>query len=96
MQTFLRTYFSSLMEESRPTTFYSINDVPPKLREPFFQSNVASVTKEMDTPAKIEYLRDLIQVFVQGSNTDGQASAIQTVVHQLLGKMINFNNMTAG
>ncbi|KAI8677277.1 Urb2 domain-containing protein [Fusarium sp. Ph1] len=84
MQTFLRTYFSSLMEEARPTTFYSINDVPPKLREPFFQSNVASVTKEMDTPAKIEYLRDLIQVFVQGSNTDGQASAIQTVVHQLL------------
>ncbi|RSL99731.1 hypothetical protein CEP52_009539 [Fusarium oligoseptatum] len=84
MQTFLRTYFSSLMEEARPTTFYSINDVPPKLREPFFQNNVASVTKEMDTPAKIEYLRDLIQVFVQGSNTDGQASAIQTVVHQLL------------
>ncbi|KAM5351292.1 hypothetical protein ACJ41O_004015 [Fusarium nematophilum] len=84
MQTFLRTYFSSLMEEVRPTTFYSINDMPPKLREPFFKSNVASVTKEMDTPAKMEYLKELVRVFVQDSNTDGQASAIQTVVMQLL------------
>lgn len=92
MQTFLRTYFSSLMEETRPTAFYSISDVPPKLREPFFQSNVASVTKEMDTPAKIEYLGALVQVFVQGSDTDGQASAIQTVVRQLLGKLMNRNN----
>ncbi|KAF4466191.1 nucleolar pre-ribosomal-associated 2 [Fusarium albosuccineum] len=84
MQTFLRTYFSSLMEDARPTTFYSINDVPQKLREPFFQSNVKSIVKEMDTAVMIEYLRDLIQVFVQGSDTDGQASAIQTVVSQLL------------
>ncbi|KAF4979482.1 hypothetical protein FZEAL_4341 [Fusarium zealandicum] len=84
MQTFLRTYFSSHMEEARPTTFYSIKDVPQKLRESFFKSNVASVTREMDAPAKMEYLKDLVQVFVQGSDTDGQASAIQTVVSQLL------------
>ncbi|KAM0341966.1 hypothetical protein ACHAPQ_000270 [Fusarium lateritium] len=84
MQTFLRTYFSSLLEDSRPTTFYTISEVPKKLQAPFFQSNVASVTKGMDTPAKMEYLRDLIQVFVQGSETDGQVSAIHTVVNQLL------------
>jgi nucleolar pre-ribosomal-associated protein 2 len=88
IQTFLRTYFSTHLEEPRPTTFYSISQVPQELREPFFQSNVASVTKEMDTPAKMAYLRDLIHVFVQGSDSDGQASAIYTVVNQLLGKTI--------
>ncbi|KLO94798.1 uncharacterized protein Y057_4524 [Fusarium fujikuroi] len=84
IQTFLRTYFSAHLEEPRPTTFYSISQVPQELREPFFQSNVASVTKEMDTSAKMAYLRDLIHVFVQGSDSDGQASAIYTVVNQLL------------
>ncbi|KAM0346482.1 hypothetical protein ACHAPU_005547 [Fusarium lateritium] len=101
MQTFLRTYFSTLLEESRPTTFYSINEMPKKLQDPFFRSNVASVTKGMDTPAKMEYLRDLIQVFVQGSETDGQVSAIHSVVNQLLvcsdlqGKSSEFDLATA-
>ncbi|KAF4457454.1 Nucleolar pre-ribosomal-associated protein 2 [Fusarium austroafricanum] len=84
VQTFLRTYFSSLLEEARPTTFYSISQVPQELQVPFFQSSVASVTKEMNTAAKMEYLRDLIGVFVHGLDTDGQASAIHTVVDQLL------------
>ncbi|GKU01278.1 nucleolar pre-ribosomal-associated protein 2 [Fusarium langsethiae] len=84
METFLRTFFTPLLEEPRPTTFYSLNQVPQKLREPFFKSNVVSIIKPMDTSAKINYLRDLIQAFVQGSNTDGQASAIHTVVDQLL------------
>ncbi|KAL5599499.1 hypothetical protein FOVSG1_007311 [Fusarium oxysporum f. sp. vasinfectum] len=101
IQTFLRTYFSTHLEEPRPTTFYSISQVPQELREPFFQSNVASVTKEMDTPAKMAYLRDLIHVFVQGSDSDGQASAIYTVVNQLLacpdlqGKSSGFDLATA-
>ncbi|KAF9770678.1 hypothetical protein IL306_011720 [Fusarium sp. DS 682] len=101
MQTFLRTYFSSHLEESRPTTFYSISQVPQELREPVFQSNVTSVTKEMDTSAKMEYLRDLIYAFAQGSDSDGQASAIHTVVNQLLacpdlqGKSSRFDLATA-
>ncbi|KAF4965186.1 hypothetical protein FSARC_6980 [Fusarium sarcochroum] len=84
VQTFLRTFFSSSLEESRPTTFYSISEVPYQLREPFFRSNVISITKDMNTSAKMEYLKDLVQMFVQGSDTDGQASAIHTVVNQLL------------
>ncbi|KAF5976687.1 nucleolar pre-ribosomal-associated protein [Fusarium coicis] len=84
IQTFLRTYFSTHLEEPRPTTFYSISQVPQELREPFLQSNVASVTKEMDTSAKMAYLRDLVHVFVQGSDSEGQVSAIYTVVNQLL------------
>jgi nucleolar pre-ribosomal-associated protein 2 len=86
IQTFLRTYFSTHLEEPRPTTFYSISQVPQELREPFLQSNVASVTKEMDTSAKMAYLKDLVHVFVQGSDSEGQVSAIYTVVNQLLGK----------
>jgi nucleolar pre-ribosomal-associated protein 2 len=35
----------------------------------------------------MDYLRELVQAFVQGSSTDGQASAIHTVVDQLLGKL---------
>ncbi|KAL6925109.1 hypothetical protein ACHAP8_001106 [Fusarium lateritium] len=84
METFLRTFFTPLLEEPRPTTFYNLSQVPRKLREPFFKSNVVSIIKPMDTSAKMDYLKDLIQAFVQGSNTDGQASAIHTVVDQLL------------
>lgn len=88
METFLRTFFTPLLEEPRPTTFYSLSQVPQKLREPLFKSNVLSIIKTMDASTKMDYLRDLIQAFVQGSNTDGQASAIHTVVGQLLGKPI--------
>ncbi|KAF5018497.1 hypothetical protein F66182_9502 [Fusarium sp. NRRL 66182] len=84
MQTFLLTYFSSLLEEPRPTTFYNISQGPQTFRESLFQSNVASITRGMDTSAKVGYLKDLVQVFVQGSDIDGQASAIHTVVNQLL------------
>ncbi|RGP67803.1 nucleolar pre-ribosomal-associated 2 [Fusarium longipes] len=84
LETFLRTFFTPLLEQPRPTTFYSLSQVSQKLREPFFKSNVVSIIKTMDTSAKMEYLRDLIRAFVQGSNTDGQASAIHTVVNQLL------------
>ncbi|KPM36733.1 hypothetical protein AK830_g9820 [Neonectria ditissima] len=84
MQTFLRTYFSSLMEESRPTTFPSLGDLPSKFREPLLTSNVASVTRDMEIEAKVAYLKDLVKVFCQGSDNDGQASAIQTVVNQFL------------
>ncbi|KAH7023748.1 Urb2/Npa2 family-domain-containing protein [Ilyonectria destructans] len=84
MQTFLRTYFSSLMEEARPTTFHSLDDLPSKFREPLLTSNVASVTRDMETATKVLYLQDLVAAFVEGSDTNGQASAIQTVVNQLL------------
>ncbi|RBR25845.1 uncharacterized protein FIESC28_01338 [Fusarium coffeatum] len=84
VETFLRTFFTPLLEEPRPTTFYSLSQVPHKLREPYFKSNVVSIIKSMDTSAKMDYLRELVQAFVQGSRTDGQASAIHTVVNQLL------------
>ncbi|KAH6897223.1 Urb2/Npa2 family-domain-containing protein [Thelonectria olida] len=84
MQTFLRTYFSSSMDEPRPITFHSLDDLPLKFREPLLTSNVASVTRDMDTPAKTLYLKDLITAFNEGSDTNGQASGIQTVISQLL------------
>ncbi|KAK7414899.1 hypothetical protein QQX98_006320 [Neonectria punicea] len=84
MQTFLRMYFASLMEESRPTTFPSLGDLPSKFREPLLTSNVASVTRDMETEAKVIYLSDLVKTFCEGSDNDGQASAIQTVVNQFL------------
>ncbi|KAH7162356.1 Urb2/Npa2 family-domain-containing protein [Dactylonectria estremocensis] len=84
MQTFLRTYFSPLMEEARPTTFHNLDGLPPKFRESLLTSNVASVTRNMETAAKVLYLKDLVAAFVEGSDTNGQASAIQTVVNQLI------------
>lgn len=89
MQTFLRTYFASLMEDTRPTTFHSLDNLPSKLRESLLRSSVVSVLKSMETPAMLMYLGDLIRVFINGSETDGQASAIQTVVDQLFGTLIS-------
>ena len=86
IQTLLRTYFSSDLEETRPTTFPSLESLPSKLRGPLLGSYVASVTRAMDSAAKMEYLKDLIEAFVQGSDADGQVLAIQNVVNQLIGK----------
>lgn len=90
MQTFLRTYFSSAVEDARPTTFHSLDDLPAKFRESLLTSNVVSVIRDMDTAARISYLEDLIRAFGEGSDTSGQALAIQTVVSQLLGKHMSY------
>ncbi|CAM1505450.1 Fc.00g110870.m01.CDS01 [Cosmosporella sp. VM-42] len=84
IQTFLRTYFSSFLEETRPTTFPSLESLPLKLRVPLLDSYVVSVTRDMGTAAKMEYLKDLIETFTHGSDADGQVLAIQNVVNQLI------------
>lgn len=86
VQTFLRTYFSSLLEEGRPASFPSLEQLPTKLGEPLLRSSVTSVTKSMDPTAQLGYLKDLVEVFVQGHVADGQVMAIQSVVNHLIGK----------
>lgn len=89
VQTFLRTHFSSVLENARPTTFSSLETIPLKLREPLLRSNVLAVTKNLNTSVKIDYLKELVESFVQGSDTDGQALAINNVVNQLVGKFVS-------
>lgn len=85
IQIFLRNYLSSEVEVPRPATYDSLESLPSQLREPLLEELVTSVTKNMSGTSKFQYLRELLDAFSQGSDTDGQLLAIQTVVGQLIG-----------
>ncbi|KAI5465513.1 Urb2/Npa2 family-domain-containing protein [Mariannaea sp. PMI_226] len=83
MQAFLRTYFSSSMEQTRRLSFHGLDDLPLKFRESLLTRNVAANIRDTDAAAKLQYLEELVARFSE-ADTNGQAAAIHTVVSHLL------------
>ncbi|KEY65826.1 hypothetical protein S7711_07207 [Stachybotrys chartarum IBT 7711] len=84
VQTFLRTHFSSTLKPAPPKKIETLDSIPAELRQSLLDEYIASVTQSMDSAAQMEYLKDLIQKFRRGHDTDGQALAIQHIVNQLI------------
>ncbi|POR35662.1 Nucleolar pre-ribosomal-associated protein 2 [Tolypocladium paradoxum] len=84
IQVFLRNYLSSEVGVPRPAAYDSLESLPSQLREPLLEEFVASVTRNMSSTGKFQYLKELLDAFSQESDTDGQLLAIQTVVGQLI------------
>ncbi|PNY23657.1 Nucleolar pre-ribosomal-associated protein 2 [Tolypocladium capitatum] len=84
IQVFLRNYLSSEVEVPRPASYDSLESLPSQLREPLLEELVTSVTRNMSGTGKFQYLKELLDAFSRGSNTDGQLLAIQSVIGQLI------------
>ncbi|KAM0264766.1 hypothetical protein ACHAQJ_000591 [Trichoderma viride] len=84
IQIFLHTYLASEMEESRPTQFIALANLPSKARESLLREYVASIIANADVPDVARYLKELINEFTGGCDTDAQALAIGQVVGHLI------------
>ncbi|KAL3964764.1 hypothetical protein ACCO45_001768 [Purpureocillium lilacinum] len=84
LQIFIQTYLSAQVEGALPTTYDGLDKLPSQLRVPLLKELVIGVTKHMSTSARFDYLSVLLDEFERGCDTDGQVTAIETVVDQLL------------
>lgn len=85
LQTFLRRHLSTESQGVAPTSFPSLESLPPKIRESLLRDYVESVVEGMDSDTKLQYLQALIAKYVDGSDTDGQLMAVYCLIDQLIG-----------
>ncbi|KAH7328590.1 Urb2/Npa2 family-domain-containing protein [Stachybotrys elegans] len=83
MHIFMRMHLSAELENARPTAVDSLTSLPLELRETLLNQYMSSITRGMDRPAKMQFLRELATGF-RNNDTDGQIRAIQHVVNQLM------------
>ncbi|KAL7941585.1 Urb2/Npa2 family domain-containing protein [Trichoderma barbatum] len=84
IQIFLHTYLASGMEDPRPTQFSGLANLPSKARESLLREYITSIIANTDVSDVSRYLKELINEFTGGYDTDGQALAIQHVVSHLI------------
>ncbi|UNI14056.1 hypothetical protein JDV02_000733 [Purpureocillium takamizusanense] len=84
LQIFTQTYLSAHAEGGLPTTYHGLDNLPSQLRVPLLRELVTGVTNHMSNSARFDYLKELLDKFELGCDTDGQILAIETVVDQLM------------
>lgn len=87
LQIFLRRHQSIESQGVAPTSFPSLESLPPKIRESLLSDYVGSIVDGMDSDDKMRYLQALIARYVDGCDTDGQLVAIYCLTNQLIGKL---------
>lgn len=75
-----------------PIRFGSLEKIPLRLRLTLMQEHISGLTEKSTLSEKCHYLRQLLDAFRDGQDTDGQLIAIQLVVDQLIGTYCMGNN----
>ena len=89
----LQAHLQGESEVSRQAVFDDLSQLPISLREPLMKRFIESIVRNMRPLTKVEYLKALLDEFKGGCETDGQLLAIDHVVSQLIGKLLNHSDM---
>lgn len=87
LQIFLRRHLSTESQGVAPTSFPSLESLPPKIREFLLRDYVESAVEGMASDTKLQYLQTLIAQYVDGCDTDGQLVAVYCLTNQLIGML---------